>query len=40
VQGKSTTVRFSVPYALRDYGGWVVTKVESGNEPGPTLMTT
>jgi Anti-sigma-K factor rskA len=40
VQGKSTTVRFSVPYALSHYGGWVVTKVASGDEPGQTLMTT
>ena len=41
VQGNTTTVRFSVPYTLRNYGGWVVTKVApGGNEPGQTLMTT
>jgi hypothetical protein len=40
IQGKSATVRFSVPYKLSRYGGWVVTKVASGDEPGQTLMTT
>jgi Anti-sigma-K factor rskA len=41
VQGSTTSVRFSVPYTLRDYGGWVVTKVApGGDEPGQTLMTT
>jgi Anti-sigma-K factor rskA len=40
IQGKTATVRFSVPYKLSRYGGWVVTKVASGDEPGQTLMTT
>jgi hypothetical protein len=41
VQGNTTTVRFSVPYTLHNYGGWVVTRVAPGtDEPGQTLMTT
>jgi hypothetical protein len=40
IQGNTATVRFSVPYALSHYGGWVVTTVASGDEPGQTLMST
>ncbi len=40
IQSNTATVRFSVPYALSHYGGWVVTTVASGDEPGQTLMTT
>jgi hypothetical protein len=41
IQGRSTTVRFTVPYRLRQYSGWVVTSVApGGDEPGQTLMTT
>jgi hypothetical protein len=41
IQGRTTTVRFTVPYTLSHYSGWVVTKVSpGGDEPGQTLMTT
>jgi len=41
IQGRSTTVRFTVPYTLSHYSGWVVTSVApGGDEPGQTLMTT
>jgi hypothetical protein len=41
VQGRTTTVRFSVPYRLSHYSGWIVTGVTPGsNDPGQTVMTT
>jgi hypothetical protein len=41
VHGKTTTVRFTVPYALRRYDGWVVTAHRPGEpEPGRVLLTT
>jgi Anti-sigma-K factor rskA len=41
IQGSSTTVRFTVPYTLSHFSGWVVTSVApGGDEPGQTLMTT
>ena len=41
VNGRTTTVRFSVPYRLSRYSGWVVTGVTPGrNDPGQTVMTT
>ena len=41
IQGSSTTVRFTVPYTLSHYSGWVVTSVApGGDEPGQTLMST
>ncbi len=41
VHGATTTVRFSVPYSLRRYDGWVVTAVAPGDsEPGRIVMTT
>jgi Anti-sigma-K factor rskA len=41
VQGHTTTVRFSVPYRLSRYSGWVVTGVTAGrSDAGQTVMTT
>jgi Anti-sigma-K factor rskA len=41
VEGRTTTVRFSVPYRLSRYSGWVVTGVTPGRaDPGETVMTT
>ena len=41
LQGRTTTVRFSVPYPLRRYTGWVVTSVTPGrDDPGQTLLST
>jgi len=41
VHGETTTVRFTVPYALGRYAGWVVTSVGAGSaEPGHVVMTT
>lgn len=37
----ATVVRFSVPYALKRFDGWVVTTYKAGDrEPGPVLLTT
>jgi hypothetical protein len=40
VHGKKTTIRFSVPYDLQRYNGWVVT-AQSHDEapPGPVILT-
>ena len=40
VHGRTTTVRFSVPYRLSHYSGWVVTGVTPAGDPGQTVMTT
>ena len=41
MQGRTTTVRFTVPYPLRRYKGWIITGVSpGGTEPGRTVMTT
>ena len=41
IEGRTTTVRFSVPYRLSRYSGWVVTGVTPGrSDPGQTVMTT
>jgi hypothetical protein len=41
VHGKTTTVRFTVPYQLKHYDGWVVTKDRPGEpEPGRVVLTT
>jgi hypothetical protein len=41
IEGRTTTVRFSVPYRLSRYSGWVVTGVTPGRaDPGQTVMTT
>jgi hypothetical protein len=41
MQGRTTTVRFSVPYTLSHYSGWVVTGVTpTKGDAGETLMTT
>ena len=41
VHSKTTTIRFNVPYHLKQYGGWIVTSVAPGSpEPGRTVMTT
>src|SRR5438874_77192 len=41
VHGKTTRVRFSVPYALKGYDGWIVTAQPSEvHEPGPVVLTT
>jgi hypothetical protein len=40
VHGKKTTIRFSVPYDLRRYGGWVVTaQPHDEAPPGPVVLT-
>jgi hypothetical protein len=41
VHGKTTTVRFSVPYSFKHASGWIVTRqVPGAAEPGPTVLTT
>jgi len=41
VHGKTTTVRFSVPYQLTSFDGWVVTtQVPGAGEPGRVVLTT
>lgn len=41
VHGKTTTVRFSVPYSFTHASGWIVTRqAPGGAEPGPTVLTT
>jgi hypothetical protein len=40
VHGHTTTVRLSVPYALRGYDGWVVTAQQNDRTLGPVVMTT
>ncbi len=41
VHGSATTVRLSVPYPLRRFDGWVVTRqTPGGREPGPVVLTT
>jgi hypothetical protein len=41
VQGRTTTVRFSVPYRLSRYSGWVVSGVTPGrSDPGHAVLTT
>jgi hypothetical protein len=41
VHGEATTVRFTVPYSLDRYAGWVLTAVApGGSEPGTIVMTT
>jgi hypothetical protein len=41
VSGKTTTIRLTVPYALRRYDGWVITAVRPGEEePGTVVMST
>jgi hypothetical protein len=40
VHGRKTTVRFSVPYDLKHYDGWIVTKQQRDDgPPGPTVLT-
>jgi|SRR6476469_9426654 len=39
VHGRKTTVRFSVPYNLKHYDGWIVTSQRSDDgPPGPTVL--
>lgn len=41
VHGRTTSVRLTVPYALRAFDGWAVTAQPSdANEPGHVVMTT
>jgi len=41
VHGKTTTVRFSVPYELSRYDGWIVTAVRPHEaDPGRVVLTT
>jgi hypothetical protein len=41
VNERTTTVHLSVPYALRGFTGWVVTRQDAGHhEPGPVVLTT
>jgi hypothetical protein len=41
VHGKTTNVRFSVPYTLRGFDGWVVTaQPADASAPGPVVLTT
>ena len=41
VHGKTTTVRFTVPYSLKGVDGWVVTAHQPGEaEPGKVVLTT
>ena len=41
VNGKTTTVRLSVPYSFKHASGWIVTReAPGGPEPGPTVLTT
>jgi hypothetical protein len=40
VHGKKTTVRFTVPYNLKNYDGWIVTTQQNDHgPPGPTVLT-
>jgi hypothetical protein len=40
VHGRKTTVRFSVPYNLKHYDGWIVTSQQRDDGPaGPTVLT-
>ena len=40
VHGKKTTIRFSVPYDLQRYNGWVVTaQPHDESPPGPVVLT-
>jgi Anti-sigma-K factor rskA len=40
VHGRKTTVRFTVPYDLKQYGGWIVTSQQHDDAPpGPTVLT-
>jgi hypothetical protein len=40
VHGNTTTVRFSVPYDFRRYGGWIVTaQPHDEAPPGPVVLT-
>lgn len=41
VQAETTTVKFTVPYSLKRFDGWVVTRWDPDTDgPGPVLMTT
>jgi hypothetical protein len=41
VKPGTTTLRFTVPYSLKRFDGWVVTRVEPGDrDRGPVLLTT
>jgi hypothetical protein len=41
VNGKTTSVRLSVPYSFKHASGWIVTRqAPGGPEPGPTVLTT
>ncbi len=41
VHSKTTTIRFTVPYRLKSYDGWVVTAHRPGEaEPGRVVLTT
>jgi hypothetical protein len=41
VNARTTTVRLSVPYSLKGYDGWIVTKQDAGvHTPGPVVLTT
>ncbi len=40
VHGKNTTVRFTVPYDLHAYDGWIVTtQARDESPPGPIVLT-
>jgi hypothetical protein len=40
VHGKKTTVRFTVPYDLQHYDGWIVTTQQGDDSPpGPVVLT-
>jgi hypothetical protein len=40
VHGETTSVRLSVPYAFRDYDGWVVTAQPDDRKIGPVVLST
>jgi hypothetical protein len=41
VHGKTTRVRFTVPYSFEGIDGWVITKQSGGAaEPGPVVLST
>lgn len=41
VNGKTTSVRLTVPYSFKHASGWIVTRQAPGApEPGPTVLTT
>jgi hypothetical protein len=41
VNARMTTVRLSVPYSLKGYDGWIVTRQDAGvHTPGPVVLTT